>query len=719
MKLLRTLLGVFILLTSFEASASHIIGGDIQYEYLGNNQYYIKLVLYRESTGIPLLPTETVDVRSASCGITTSIQLPRTAQYLATNFAFNCISQQSAGFLPEVNVYETTVNNPLTLTANCSDFKLSWDVCCKPPGITNLAGNSATLGFYFEAELNRRQGIGNNSSPVFVSDPIAYICEGGNFIYTQNVTEADGDSLEYELIDPREWRGGAVVTLPYVPQYSKNMPFGIDPQNPYRLDQNTGNITFTADLPAGITREVSVIAVKVNEYRYDSLYGIWDKIGSSNREIQVIITSNCLPQVNQGVKLDPNAQGTYLDPDGTQVRDYGCGDTTVTLHFNLSVECFSVANDGTDFRITAPNGQPIPVKTATPFCDNNFETDSVRLTLYKPLLFNGDYQLYSKTGTDGNTILNKCGLGMNEFDTIILRVSGCLSPDYNMRNVTVVNDQHTYVEWGLDTTTLPEDLVDFIRVYRSDDNGATYSQVGIANVNDAGYNDYGVNSTMVDAQELFYQVQFVANGTELQVTSPIHSILLQGALNGARQVPVNWSVYDGWAANYSLELGVSNGSGYNWSAVSDPVFPTPNTSYTYNASTLSPGSYALRIRTDVNQGFQSESNWITFQIPEPPEQPGVALNIPNVFSPGPDQFNGRWTIEGIDSYSSVEITVYDRWGKKVYEDNNYTNSSAWDGRSTNGRELADGTYFYVITASGGPNGDSLEKNGSITLMRDK
>jgi hypothetical protein len=38
---------VFMLLT-FEVSASHIIGGDIYYDYLGNNQYRFYLTLYRD-----------------------------------------------------------------------------------------------------------------------------------------------------------------------------------------------------------------------------------------------------------------------------------------------------------------------------------------------------------------------------------------------------------------------------------------------------------------------------------------------------------------------------------------------------------------------------------------------------------------------------------------------------------------------------------------------
>ncbi|WP_170266291.1 hypothetical protein, partial [Phaeocystidibacter marisrubri] len=248
--------------------------------------------------------------------------------------------------------------------------------------------------------------------------------------------------LRYEIIDPREGVNGTVVpyntTTGAIP-FSKFAPFSTDPANPYTLNPQTGNISF---LPT-VGGEVSVIAMRVDEYRFDSTYFFWEKVGSSNREIQVVIGSPqfCQQTAAQGVKLDPNAPGVSLDARGRQQKDYNCYDSTVTLRFTLPVECVSVSPDGTDFRLTAPNGQPIPVKGIQTYCNNNNETDSITLKLYKPLIFNGDYFLYSKYGTDGNTLLNKCGKPMEEFDTIILKVNNCLNPVYGVVGVTVDQDR--------------------------------------------------------------------------------------------------------------------------------------------------------------------------------------------------------------------------------------------------------------------------------------
>jgi len=64
------------------------------------------------------------------------------------------------------------------------------------------------------------------------------------------------------------------------------------------------------------------------------------------------------------------------------------------------------------------------------------------------------------------------------------------------------------------------------------------------------------------------------------------------------------------------------------------------------------------------------------------------LEIPNVFTPNSDGINDYFVIKGIDQIPS-SISIYNRWGRKVFENNNYHNE--WDGAN-----LADGVYYYVV-----------------------
>ena len=70
------------------------------------------------------------------------------------------------------------------------------------------------------------------------------------------------------------------------------------------------------------------------------------------------------------------------------------------------------------------------------------------------------------------------------------------------------------------------------------------------------------------------------------------------------------------------------------------------------------------------------------------------LFIPSGFSPNGDGVNDSFEVTGIDAYPGNELTVFNRYGQQVFHVTGYANG--WDGKDENGKELADGTYFYVL-----------------------
>jgi gliding motility-associated-like protein len=64
------------------------------------------------------------------------------------------------------------------------------------------------------------------------------------------------------------------------------------------------------------------------------------------------------------------------------------------------------------------------------------------------------------------------------------------------------------------------------------------------------------------------------------------------------------------------------------------------------------------------------------------------------FSPNGDGKNDTFIIPGILSRQPNRMTIMNRSGQVVYDVENYKND--WNGRSSDGQELPDGTYYYVL-----------------------
>lgn len=91
---------------------------------------------------------------------------------------------------------------------------------------------------------------------------------------------------------------------------------------------------------------------------------------------------------------------------------------------------------------------------------------------------------------------------------------------------------------------------------------------------------------------------------------------------------------------------------------------------------------------------------------------GAILEIPNVFSPNNDQVNDYFEVT-TDGTTVYEFTVFTRSGARIYH--SLSPSIIWDGKSIEGKELKEGTYYFVIEEQGGTN--PFEKAGFIYLYR--
>ena len=98
---------------------------------------------------------------------------------------------------------------------------------------------------------------------------------------------------------------------------------------------------------------------------------------------------------------------------------FTCNSNTVRLNFSEPVTCASLASNGSDFTIAGPSGN-VPVTSvvgnlcSTGASNTNFAT----VTFNNTGLASGIYTLTVANGSDGNSVLDKCGNAMSTSQTI-------------------------------------------------------------------------------------------------------------------------------------------------------------------------------------------------------------------------------------------------------------------------------------------------------------
>jgi len=125
------------------------------------------------------------------------------------------------------------------------------------------------------------------------------------------------------------------------------------------------------------------------------------------------------------------------------------------------------------------------------------------------------------------------------------------------------------------------------------------------------------------------------------------------------------------------------------------------------ANNLAPGDYQVQI-TSAN-GCESEI--IKFTIGYISEE-DCDLNLFTGFTPNGDGLNDQWNITNVEAFISVDVTIFNRLGNKVWEGKNYDNNTVvWKGENLSGNALPSNTYFYVVEYDG-----EMEK-GWVELIR--
>lgn len=287
----KLVLAILFSMTLFTSFGSHIIGSEITYESLGNDDYKVRLTLYRDCqfTGVswPAFDSQsfiTVFKGDSSLFYSYPMNTSLVADYDPDSVMNLPVELSSQCWIPPSNVcidqaiYEFIINLPF----DSLGYFIVYQRCCRDNLLTNISNSGQTGMTNFLLVSKEAQQLQNNSSTFSKSPPVVICKDRTNYI-DMSATDIDGDSLVYRLCNPLL---GASVMSPQ-PQVASPPPFsainyitGFSLNQPITgvmsIDGKTGLITVSPTASGQY-----VVVVCIDEYRNGVL------IGSIRRDIVV------------------------------------------------------------------------------------------------------------------------------------------------------------------------------------------------------------------------------------------------------------------------------------------------------------------------------------------------------------------------------------------------------------------------------------------------
>lgn len=193
---------------------------------------------------------------------------------------------------------------------------------------------------------------------------------------------------------------------------------------------------------------------------------------------------------------------------------------------------------------------------------------------------------------------------------------------------------------------------------------------------------YSINVTVIDSCSYVH--------SDVEVINVLPNTLNVAILDtsfacGGTPLTLNSQAYNGYP-NYS----------YSWS------MGLATLSLTQVLSTTNPtseGTYTIMVTATDSCGYQATDIQLITVLPP------CMIEIPNIITPNGDNANDFFKIKNLEYHPNTSVTIFDRWGKKVFENQNYNNE--WKGEG-----VSDGTFFYIIDVP-----DDKKYNGFLTVFK--
>ncbi len=269
--------------------ATHIVGGEMTYTCLGNDQYEIELTIFRDCwNGNPNAYFDdpaAIGIYNSSGLLLEGLLIP--FEQMLDDTLDPVLANPCLVVPPNVCVHTTRYSQVVTLPPIIGGYELIYQRCCRNVTIVNIVDPLAS-GATFGVTISETALLECNSSAKFLNWPPIYICADEPIDFDQSATDVDGDSIVYRLctpllgadqITPQPQPNEQTIPTPVVwvdPPYNEgNMLNGTLGGQVLEIDEQTGLLT-------GVPNTIGqfVVGICVEEYRDGEL------ISTTRRDFQ-------------------------------------------------------------------------------------------------------------------------------------------------------------------------------------------------------------------------------------------------------------------------------------------------------------------------------------------------------------------------------------------------------------------------------------------------
>ena len=314
LKKVNILLAILFLTVGYseQSKASHLLGGEIVWDCLGNGDYVFELIIYRDCNGFDVTTGNQIlevwghpTISEIDVNFIDREDLSPVCTSASGNVPLECGSGSSSGTGPGAVERVIYRSDPVTLTGTPpqSGWTFSFKDFSRNGALTNLE-DPLTYGLSLASTMyplpNSDNDVCNDRSPRFLQDPYFVSCSGQDYQYSPHAFDPDLDSLVFSWAEPlNDFTGNFnppnnPAPVPFEPGFSYQNPTpdnSFDPNNEAaELNTENGELTFVSNTLGNFA-----VKIQVDAYRNGQI------IATVERETQLIVEScqgnNTMPTV--------------------------------------------------------------------------------------------------------------------------------------------------------------------------------------------------------------------------------------------------------------------------------------------------------------------------------------------------------------------------------------------------------------------------------------